>query len=102
MAVEFMDMGPRNASATVLLAHGAGAPMDSPAMTMIAEALAAEEVRVARFEFGYMAARRTGAGRRPPPRADRLLGEYIEAVDALDHVVKLPNLKTLGRIGSSY
>ena len=85
MAVEFMDMGPRNASATVLLAHGAGAPMDSPAMTMIAEALAAEEVRVARFEFGYMAARRTGAGRRPPPRADRLLGEYIEAVDALDH-----------------
>jgi predicted alpha/beta-hydrolase family hydrolase len=34
---------------------------------------------VARFEFAYMAARRTGA-RKPPPRAETLLGEYRDAV----------------------
>ena len=44
----------------MLLAHGAGAPMDSAAMTAAARALAAAGLRVARFEFGYMAARRSG------------------------------------------
>ena len=55
---------------TVLLAHGAGAPMDSAAMTATAKALAAEGLRVARFEFGYMAGRRAAAGasRRRGPR----------------------------------
>ena len=56
--------------------------MDSQAMTAAAEALAGEGLRVVRFEFAYMAARRTG-GRKPPPRADRIIGEYLEAVEAL-------------------
>ncbi len=60
----------------VLLAHGAGAPMDSPFMTSFAEALAARGVTVARFEFAYMAARRHGGPKRPPPRADHLMDEY--------------------------
>jgi predicted alpha/beta-hydrolase family hydrolase len=67
----------------VLLAHGAGAPMDSPAMSAVARALAGAGLRVARFEFGYMAGRRAGAGRAAPPRADRLIPEYRAAIDAL-------------------
>lgn len=50
--------GPANAALTVALAHGAGAPMDSPFMAYFAEALAAQGYRVARFEFPYMAKRR--------------------------------------------
>ena len=42
----------------VLLAHGAGAPMDSPFMSAISDALAAKGVSVVRFEFAYMARRR--------------------------------------------
>jgi uncharacterized protein len=57
--------------------------MDSPAMTAGAKVLAEAGLRVARFEFGYMASRRT-AGRKPPPRADKLMPEYVAAVDALD------------------
>ena len=80
---DFLRDGPDDAPVTMLLAHGAGAAMDSPAMTAAAQALAAEGLAVARFEFAYMAARRAGGSRRPPPRADRLLDEYRAAVDAL-------------------
>lgn len=79
----FLFDGPDQADATILLAHGAGAAMDSPSMTAAAKALAGSGFRVARFEFDYMASRRTGAGRVPPPRADKLKPQYIAAVDAL-------------------
>jgi predicted alpha/beta-hydrolase family hydrolase len=79
---DFLIDGPGDADVTVMLAHGAGAPMDSAALTAVAAALAAAGLRVARFEFGYMAARRRGA-RRPPPRAETLIPEYRAAVEAL-------------------
>jgi predicted alpha/beta-hydrolase family hydrolase len=80
--ISFLDDGPRDASTTLLLAHGAGAPMDSDWMNTMAAKLAGQGIRVARFEFAYMAARRPGQ-RKPPPRAERLLDEYRTAVDAL-------------------
>ncbi|TKT76367.1 alpha/beta family hydrolase [Aquamicrobium sp. LC103] len=83
MVTMFLFDGSDTASHTILLAHGAGAPMDSASMTKSAQALAASGSRVARFEFGYMASRRTGEGRKPPPRADTLRGEYLAAIDAL-------------------
>lgn len=46
--------------------------MDSPFMAEVAEGLAQRDLRTARFEFPYMAARRTG-GRRPPDRLPVLL-----------------------------
>ena len=78
----FLFSGPDDAGLTLLLAHGAGAPMDSPWMNAFAERLAAKNIRTARFEFSYMAARRTGA-RKPPPRAETLIAEYRAAVEAL-------------------
>jgi predicted alpha/beta-hydrolase family hydrolase len=74
--------GPEDAGVTILLAHGAGAAMESPAMQSIALALAAEGLRVARFEFAYMAGRREGR-RAGPPRAETLKGEYRAAIEAL-------------------
>jgi uncharacterized protein len=83
MTDTFLFDGPERATATILLAHGAGAPMDSAAMNAVTKALAGAGLRIARFEFGYMASRRTAAGRKPPPRAEKVISEYVAAVDAL-------------------
>lgn len=50
----------------LILAHGAGAPMDSGFMDEMAQRLAALGVAVVRFEFPYMAERRVTGGKRPP------------------------------------
>jgi predicted alpha/beta-hydrolase family hydrolase len=81
MPVTFLFDGPE-AGVALLLAHGAGAPMDSASMNALAAALAGAGFRVARFEFAYMAARRSGS-RRPPPKAETLIPEYLAAVHAL-------------------
>jgi predicted alpha/beta-hydrolase family hydrolase len=83
MAPNFLIDGPAKAKHSILLAHGAGAPMDSPAMNAVAKSLAEAGLRVARFEFGYMASRRTSSGRKPPPRAETLKSEYVAAIAAL-------------------
>jgi uncharacterized protein len=85
---DFIFDGPATAEVTVVLAHGAGAPMDSASMTTAAKALVAAGLRVARFEFGYMAARRHGE-RKPPPKAELVMPEYIAAIDALKAKGKL-------------
>jgi hypothetical protein len=63
---------------TVVLAHGAGAPMDSPFLEHVAAGLAARGLRVVRFEFPYMHARR--ADRRPPPDRELVLLDRWRAV----------------------
>ncbi|MDX0452198.1 alpha/beta hydrolase [Sinorhizobium medicae] len=83
MGGNFLFDGPGEAPVTILLAHGAGAPMDSASMNATAQALAGAGFRVARFEFGYMAARRTSEGRKPPPRAETLNPEYRAAIAEL-------------------
>jgi len=83
MSIPFLFTGPQDAPFTLLLAHGSGAPMDSPAMNAAASALAAEGLRIARFEFAYMAARRSEGSRRPPPKAETLIPEFEAAVAAL-------------------
>ncbi len=68
---------------TLALAHGAGAPMDSPFMATFAAGLAAEGVRVARFEFPYMAARRHDGKKRPPDREAVLLEAWRQVIARL-------------------
>ena len=75
--------GPDDAAVTVVLAHGAGAPMDSPFMNGIASRLGGLGHRVARFEFPYMAARRHDPRRRPPDRQPVLLAAWRAVVAAL-------------------
>lgn len=60
--------GADDAAATVLLAHGAGAPMDSPFMAAMAEGLVALGWRVVRFEFPYMARQRVTGKKGAPDR----------------------------------
>ena len=68
--------GPRDAPVSLVLAHGAGASMDSPFMAHIADGLGTRGLRVARFEFPYMAARRRDGKKRPPDRAPVLLESW--------------------------
>ena len=67
------DAASGEASATLILAHGAGAPMDSDWMTDMAGRLAGLGVNVLRFEFPYMAQRRGDGSKRPPNPAPKLL-----------------------------
>ena len=75
--------GPDDAPLTVVLAHGAGAPMDSPFMAAFAGGLAAAGYRAARFEFPYMAARRKTGIKKPPDRATVLLETWRGVIDTL-------------------
>lgn len=80
---EFLIDGPKGAKHTLVLAHGAGAHMDSDFMNVFAAGVADAGVRVARFEFPYMVKRRADGKRRPPDRAPVLLETYLEVVEAL-------------------
>ncbi|MFO0983319.1 MAG: alpha/beta fold hydrolase [Planctomycetota bacterium] len=78
--MELLKNGTGEARATLVLAHGAGAAMDSGFMNAIAEGLAARGVRVVRFEFPYMAARRSSASRKPPDPQPVLLRTWHEVL----------------------
>jgi uncharacterized protein len=80
---DFLFNDPPKARATIVLAHGAGAPMDSPFMNTIAEGLGDAGFRVARFEFPYMRERRLGGKRGAPDREPTLLAAWREAIDLL-------------------
>lgn len=66
--------------ATLLLAHGAGAGMDSPFLEQLAAELARREIRTLRFEFPYMAWARAEGRRRPPNPAPVLLEHWRQVV----------------------
>ncbi|MCP4329361.1 MAG: alpha/beta hydrolase [Alphaproteobacteria bacterium] len=80
---EFVFDGPAGAGWTIALAHGAGAPMDSPFMEHVANRLAEAGLRVARFEFPYMAGRRRDGLRRGPDRAPVLIETWHSVIGAL-------------------
>lgn len=79
--------GPTNAPVHIILAHGAGAPMDSPFMDAFAAGLARHGLRCVRFEFPYMAQRRTDGKKRPPNPAPVLLQTWR---DVLSDFASLP------------
>lgn len=68
---------------TVVLAHGAGAPMSSPFMNVIAAGLGAAGLRAVRFEFPYMRRRRETGERRAPDREPALRAAWKEVIEAL-------------------
>ncbi|MBL6597290.1 MAG: dienelactone hydrolase family protein [Alphaproteobacteria bacterium] len=71
--IDLLRNGPDDAATTLILAHGAGAPMDTPFMDTIAKGVAEAGIAVIRFEFPYMMRRREDGKRRPPDRQPALL-----------------------------
>lgn len=72
--------GSSDFGAVLILAHGAGAPMDSPFMELLARQLAEQGVTVFRFEFPYMQKRREDGRKRPPDRAEKLLAAFVDTI----------------------
>jgi uncharacterized protein len=73
--------GPADSTRTLVLAHGAGGAMDTPFMNRIARGVSACGVKVVRFEFPYMAARRESGKRGgAPDREPVLLAAWREVV----------------------
>lgn len=85
---------------TLLLAHGAGAPMDSPFMELLAQGIADAGLKVARFEFPYMAARREDGRKRPPNRMPMLLDAFRDAYAECDGPVYIGGKSMGGRVAS--
>ncbi len=98
----FIIDGPSDAAFTIVLAHGAGAPMDSPFMVTIAHGLAGNDVRVVRFEFPYMSARREHSRRSAPDRQAVLLDTWREVIALLGggHMLIIGGKSLGGRIAS--
>jgi len=72
-----------NGNNRFVLAHGAGAPMDSDFMNLVADGVAKQGVQVIRFEFPYMQQRRLTGKRRPPDRQLILLDCWQQVIDEL-------------------
>ncbi|MAR93048.1 MAG: alpha/beta hydrolase [Pseudomonadales bacterium] len=66
---------------TLVLAHGAGAPMDSDFMAAMAAGISQRGITVARFEFPYMEQRRLTGKKSPPNRMPVLLEHFAAAVE---------------------
>jgi predicted alpha/beta-hydrolase family hydrolase len=100
-APELLCDGPKSAAATIALAHGAGAAMDTPFMAFFATGLAERGYRVVRFEFPYMAGLRKTGKRKPPDRAPVLRETWLQVIDTLGRENLIIGGKSMGgRIAS--
>lgn len=98
-SLNLLKTGPRNATATLVLAHGAGAGMQSPFMAAFAEGLGERGIAVVRFEFPYMQAMRE-TGRRRPPNPGKVLEQHWRDVIAAVGPCAIGGKSLGGRIAS--
>ena len=96
----FLTDGPTNSKRILILAHGAGGAMDTPWMTNMARAIAAQKIRVLRFEFPYMAARREGKKSGAPDREPVLLDAWRKVVAETGNDVFIGGKSMGGRMAS--
>ncbi len=79
---DFLFDGPEDARVTILLAHGAGAPMDSASMNATTKVLA-PKASAPPASSSPTWRRAAGASRKPPPKAEKVMPEYVAAIDDL-------------------
>lgn len=89
MQQDWLIDGADDAPLTLVLTHGAGAPMDTEFMNGIAQGVAAGGFRVVRFEFPYMARRRTTGKKGGPDRMPVLQATFNDAIAQLGDPAKL-------------
>jgi predicted alpha/beta-hydrolase family hydrolase len=75
--------GPDDAAQTLVLAHGAGQGMLSPFMQTVASGIAANGIRVVRFEFPYMVKAKLSGRKHPPDREPILEQTWREVIAGL-------------------
>jgi len=77
----YLTDGPQDSPHVFLFAHGAGAAMDHAWMNSVARAMGEQGILVVRFEFPYMAARRTSGKRGAPDRQPVLLDAWRRVIE---------------------
>lgn len=82
-SADFLADGPRRSTTTLVLGHGAGAPMNHPFMNTVAAGVGRAGIRVVRFEFPYMRRRRSDGVRSGPDRPRILEQHWRDVVAAL-------------------
>jgi uncharacterized protein len=78
-----VERGSATAPVRLILAHGAGAGISSPFFAAMSDLLSERGIALTLFEFAYMAARRDGGSKRPPPKVEALVPEYRDMVAAV-------------------
>ena len=76
MKEDILVNNPKVISASFILAHGAGAPMDSDWMNELVEYLTDLNILVIRFEFPYMRERRKFGKKRPPNKMEIMIESW--------------------------
>ncbi len=79
-------------SPVLILAHGAGAAMDSDFMNTMAALLVEQGVSVVRFEFPYMQERRKTGKKRPPDRQPVLLQAWRDVIALVKETTGVENV----------
>lgn len=102
MSAKVLIDGPQKSKNVLLMAHGAGAPMDSDWMNDMAKKCAARKIKVIRFNFPYMEESAKTGKKRPPNPAKQLLAcwkEMIETYGPAKNIV-ISGKSMGGRMGS--
>lgn len=86
---DYLFNTPGGPTATLILAHGAGAPMDSEFMSAFAEGLSRQGIEVIRFEFPYMKKHRVSGTRTPPDGKAVLLDVWKSIIDEFQNKPRL-------------
>jgi len=90
-----------NPKANVLLAHGAGAGMDTDFMNAIAGGLSTHKIHVVRFEFSYMAKRKVTGKKSAPSRLPQLQEEFLEQIQTLPEPLFVAGKSMGGRVATT-
>ena len=85
---------------TLVLAHGAGASMDSDWLNNITNKLESNNIEVIRFEFPYMEKRRKIGKKSPPDKLPILVDKFNNIVNSLNKPVFIAGKSMGGRIAS--
>jgi len=91
--------GSKKANNILILAHGAGSPMDSEFMNQIVDYLSSDSLLVIRFEFPYMQQRRRGK-KLFPDKMNKLSEYYLSIIKTIKNKYANKNIwiggKSLG------
>ncbi|MEE8295470.1 MAG: alpha/beta fold hydrolase [Sphingomonadales bacterium] len=92
---EYLVFGGEN-RLTLILAHGAGAPMGSPFMGFMAKTISEAGFRVVLFNFDYMKRAVAEKRRLPPDRPEKLLAKWQQVIGEFQDVPLVLGGKSMG------
>ena len=98
---DYLTFGDEASPLTLILAHGAGLPMNAPFMVHVAQSVAGFGFQVVLFDFDYMKRRKLEGRQFPPDRAEKLLARWRQVMaDWAGHRLVIGGKSMGGRMAS--